>query len=77
MESTSNTDLVILGDFNYPAIDWNTMDVPSNLVNESLFLEKVKDLLLEQIVTVPTRHRVNQNSNILDLVITNNVFVEY
>ena len=34
MESTSNTDLVILGDFNYAAIDWNTMDAPFNLVND-------------------------------------------
>ena len=34
MENTSNIDLVTLDDFNYAAIDWNTMDVPSNLVNE-------------------------------------------
>ena len=52
-ESTANRDLLILGDFNYAAIDWNAMYVPFNLFNESLFLEKLKDLLLEQIDTVP------------------------
>ena len=39
VENTANANLVILGDFTSAAIDWNTMDVASNLASESFFVE--------------------------------------
>ena len=59
----SNT--VLIGDFNYPKIDWDnlTSDNPSRI-----FLDKVNEKCLEQMVHFPT----HKKGNILDLVLTNN-----
>lgn len=39
---------------------------------EFKFLECLKDNFLDQLITKPTRYRLNQRSNILDLLLTNN-----
>ena len=65
--------LLIMGDFNYPEINWdeqttNTVEThPTNL-----FLKKVNDYYLTQHVDQPTRHRQNQIPNCQDLILTPN-----
>ena len=56
-------DYLLLGDFNYPGIDWDTYS--SNERSESLFLEFVNENNLIQKVRIPTR-----GTNILDLCLT-------
>lgn len=58
----SNRSCLLLGDFNYPEIDWT--DSSNNQINNQ-FLEIVNDNFLFQHVTEPTRGK-----NILDLILT-------
>ncbi len=54
-------DIFIMGDFNFPNIDWNISD---DYTQQSSFLFNLKDLyFLEQVITSPTR-----KGNILDLL---------
>ena len=55
---------VVMGDFNYPHIDW--ANGCSNRGRESEFLDCLNDCAMEQMVTEPTRGEV-----ILDLVLSN------
>ena len=62
--------ICILGDFNFPAIKWQggwTGD------KDNKFIECIRDAFLMQMVSKPTRTRVGQTCNILDLVIINDV----
>ena len=62
--------ICILGDFNFPAIKWQggwTGDKDNELI------ECFRDAFLMQMVSKPTRTRVGQTCNILDLVIINDV----
>ena len=61
--------IVITGDFNYPDIDWE--DECKATGNEENFVNCLKDLFLNQMISEPTRHRSGQQSNLLDLCITN------
>jgi len=54
--------VVIMGDFNYPGINWQTLDCDASSVN---FLEIVQDTFLVQHVLSPTR-----GDNVLDLVLS-------
>ena len=64
--------IVIMGDFNYPEIDWE-LQVSSASVNHPShnFILNYKDWFLYQHVTQPTHFRAQQNANILDLIMTN------
>ena len=62
--------LLITGDFNYPGIDWSSQRSEKSW-QEQTFLESFRDWFLWQHVEKPTRYRVQQTANILDLVITN------
>ena len=53
---------LIMGDFNYPGINWVTLEADS--MSQS-FLDLTQDCFLIHHVSVPTR-----NKNILDLVMT-------
>ena len=64
---------VILGDFNFPGIDWKLQC--SNNVIEMEFLNILNDNFLIQHIDTPTRHRGKDNPHVLDLVITNDDFV--
>lgn len=65
-------DLIIVGDFNYPNIDWENSVVTDNENSEGdQFLECLKDCFLIQHVDRPTRYRGDQKPSILDLVLTN------
>lgn len=62
--------ILILGDFNFPKIDWNTWYSENDKESE-LFIECVRDSYLHQHITTPTRSRLHQGPNVLDLVFTN------
>ena len=67
-----NNNLVIVGDFNLKGIDWDNDHAPSDKEHLRSFLSNLQDCFLHQHVTEPTRYRDNQESNILDLVISSN-----
>ena len=61
-----------MGDFNYPEIDWNyTISRAAEIHPSHIFLHSIQDSLLYQHVTQPTRHRLGESPNTLDLIITN------
>ena len=68
----SNSNLVIVGDFNYKEVDWLNRRVHArNEHPASLIYDKINDLLLEQLISEPTRYREGESNNVLDWVITN------
>ena len=64
---------LLLGDFTYPNISWEHYSVDCSItINYNVkFLENIKNNYLTQHVTYPTRGRMGNQSNILDLVFTN------
>ena len=76
MSRTKMDNIVIVGDFNYNMIDWNLKLLTFTALSPSAteFLNAINDLFLEQLISEPTGHRVGQRSNILDLVLTNNIY---
>jgi len=69
---TKHNHLLIMGDFNFPEIDWElqTANVSENHAANK-FVSCFKDLFLYQHVTQPTHYRATQQRNILDLLVTN------
>ena len=64
-------DVLILGDFNFPEIDWKTQSCTAGTGHSAYsFLESTRDAFLTQHQCEPTRYRCGQRSNILDLVFT-------
>ena len=63
-------ELVIVGDFNLPNVDWVSETSSDRYQRE--FLQCVSDCDMEQIVNEPTRHREGQVSSLLDLILVNN-----
>lgn len=74
IENSPHTNIFIVGDFNLPKIDWDIPSV-SGTGNKFArdFVEVLQNLYLSQLVEEPTRMRDGQKSNVLDLVITNQV----
>ena len=65
------TNVVVLGDFNYPDIDWiNESCRCSTNHPASKFLECTRDCFLTQHVLEPTHFRGEQSANTLDLVLS-------
>ena len=62
---SGNNKVIILGDFNFPSINWQTLLGTSE--TSSLFCDFVYDNNLDQLVTEPTHVK----GNILDLILTN------
>ena len=63
-----NINLIIAGDFNYKNIDWcNEYAEKEYLVD---FINTLQDCFFYQHVTEPTRHRDNETSNLLDLILS-------
>ena len=63
--------LLIVGDFNYPAIDWQSCVSTDTDGSESdQFTECLRDCFLTQHVEKPTRFRGTQKPSILDLILT-------
>ncbi len=65
--------ILIMGDFNYPTIDWNAWSTrgESTTSEEYLLIENLQDNYLFQHVDKPTRWRGTDNPNLLDLILTN------
>ena len=61
--------VLVVGDFNFPDIDWNTWNSCDQFCQE--FIESLRDSYLEQMVDKPTRFRINQNPSVLDLILVN------
>ena len=74
MTKTKHSHRLIMGDFNYRGINWETwttnIDNPTN--NENKFIECLRDNFLYQHVNSPTRGRGSDTPHLLDLVMTNN-----
>ena len=63
---TNPSHLIILGDFNYPEINWNyTISRAAENHPSNMFLNSIQDSLLYQHVTQPTRHRLGESPNTL------------
>ena len=63
------THLLIMGDFNFPEINWNEYSVEGGpFSDQQVFFDLSQDLFLAQHVEKPTRHRAGQKSSMLDLI---------
>ena len=67
--------LLIMGDFNYPNIDWSTWSTNNSDVSSNIFLSTLQDNFLFQHVGSPTRYREQTTPSLLDLVIGDLDFV--
>ena len=63
IKGASKFQAVILGDFNYPGINWETGEAKS--LADKQFFEMINDCFLIQHVRTPTR-----GENVLDLILT-------
>ena len=63
-------EVVLVGDFNMPGIDWVNEDCNSEATRR--FLDCLNDSGLEQFIEEPTRYRHGQTPSVLDLLITSN-----
>jgi len=54
---TANKDLIILGDFNFPEINWESYYSVNNSYGSTAFLSTIQKLFLVQHVNFPTRAR--------------------
>ena len=62
--------LLILGDFNYPEINWGNLNCPTRDTHTAHgFLDTVVDNQLSQIIDKPTHYRTTQNPTLIDLVL--------
>ena len=59
----------LMGEFNYPNIKCDSESTESNTV-EDTFIENIRDNFLFQHITMPTRGRLGNKSNIVDLIFT-------
>jgi exonuclease III len=66
------THIVVMGDFNFPEIDWESESsrTPDHRPS-SEFVETIRETYLHQHVRFPTHYRGTQTLNILDLVLSN------
>ena len=72
ISSLKATHLTIVGDFNYPNIDWSTTTrTKGSQQTNQKFIDTVCDAFLHQHATEPTRYRHGQNPNVLDLILIN------
>ena len=62
--------VIILGDFNAPDVDWKNNSVNSNAEFDNQLVNVLEDTFLSQLITKPTRIRSGQRPSTLDLLIT-------
>ena len=68
LQNSTCQDLVIIGDFNLPGIDWLDVRATCDSANNTLLIDIIQDNFLTQLVNETTRE-----CNILDLVLTTSV----
>ena len=67
----SHTQLLLMGDFNFPDINWvDSHCSSSSTLLSAKFLDVIQDSFLIQHVEEPTHHQPDQQSSVLDLKIT-------
>ena len=70
--STRTKHILVMGDFNYPQIDWDTGSVDgSEGSSQERFFDAVNDLFWLQCVNFPTRFKEGNEPSLLDLVFAN------
>ena len=70
--NNSRKKILIVGDFNFPNIDWSSLLVTkSSPTLATPFLDTVLNAALTQHVNFPTRFRTGNTPSLLDLVLTN------
>ena len=63
---------LVVGDFNYKHIEWDTWFTPKNEnSDEQMFIDCIQDMYWYQHIQTPTRYREGEEPSILDLVFTN------
>ena len=67
--------LIIVGDMNYPDINWETGTTRSSSGSAQAFLETVRDNFLVQKVSQPTRQRGSDRPTLLDLLLVNDEYL--
>ena len=69
----SGEDFIIVGDFNYPEINWSneTCSEAASHLNAFKLLETVQVNNLVQLVDKPTHHRALQQATLIDLLLSN------
>ena len=69
--SRGPSQVIIMGDFNHPEINWVTMTTTKSIQHRSqLFFDAVRDAYLTQHIDAPTRYRHGQTPHTLDLLLT-------
>ena len=68
--------LIFIEDFNLPGIDWNNWCSSNSNQFETDFINVLKEYYLLQHVSCPTRTIGSDTPHILDLVISNDSFIE-
>lgn len=64
--------MVIMGDFNYPDIDWKDESCNKKMNHKATkFLSCLQQHYLYQIIDTPTHYRGTQTPALIDLIITN------
>ena len=63
--------LLLVGDLNWPNIDWKNWSSPKSLGSETKFLDILRKNCLLQYIDKPTRIRGDDEPHVLDLVLTN------
>ena len=71
IKSKSYSNVLCMGDYNFPTIDWNTWTAPGDSSRETKFLNCLDDNMFLQHVDKPTRIRGTDKPSLLDLIITN------
>ena len=71
--------LLLLGDFNFPHINWETFSLNHSNRNSSdfKFLSCIQDNFLSQHISFYTRARNKQKANTLDLIFSNGDFIDF
>jgi len=63
--------ILIMGDFNYLHINWESLTVRTGATSDSQsFIDAIQDALLTQHITSPTRYRFGQHPSTLDVIFT-------
>ena len=67
-----NANLIVLGDFNYPKINWVHYNTKFSMNKSNYkFLESTEDCFFQQYVKSSTRGRNSNNPSLLDLGMSN------
>jgi hypothetical protein len=62
--------LIIVGDFNFPNINWSSKTSATTSNTKQIFVDFLSENSFSQLVNEPTRYRTCQNSSLLDLILT-------